>query len=168
MSVAGQWRGDSGLTVVHVTALQKISNEEAQDLLAGFIAAIEPRYDQSSQLPTTTDTYYTEEGVRSNNISNAVTQQLRRIDRDLCGLPPLQRKRKVDAVVANESGDLVDFAGVEDVEMEDLNWGTTEENKQEATQSAQIDKLERKRLKKERQKKEKKMKEMAKSQLKED
>ncbi|KAK9471786.1 uncharacterized protein V1510DRAFT_403830 [Dipodascopsis tothii] len=142
MSVANQWR-ETGITTVHVTHVQKISNEAAQRLLADFIATIESETVQNAGADADAD---------RSNISNAVTQQLRRIDRDLCGLPPLERKRKAEP----EAAEATQAAADEDVDMDDQFVDAQE------TADAPIDKAERKRLKKLRLKEEKRLKAEAK------
>ncbi|KAK9324106.1 hypothetical protein V1517DRAFT_318772 [Lipomyces orientalis] len=149
-------REASGVTLIHVTSLHKISNTEAQELLSSFLDNIEQQKG-IAEASTSASLYATESGASSSiaSLSNAVSQQLSRIGRDLLGLPPLLRKRKADALERDTS--------VADVEMTDADGATAQPIAADSTASDPIDKKERKRLKKERRKEEKRQKEAAKA-----
>ncbi|KAJ8096842.1 hypothetical protein POJ06DRAFT_45032 [Lipomyces tetrasporus] len=150
-------REASGVTLIHVTSLHKISNTEAEELLSSFLDNIEQQKSIAEASTSASSLYATESGASSGiaSLSNAVSQQLSRIRRDLLGLPPLLRKRKADAMEQDTS--------VADVEMVDADGATAQPEAADSTVLQSIDKKERKRLKKERRKEEKREKEAAKT-----
>ncbi|KAK9247872.1 hypothetical protein V1506DRAFT_530923 [Lipomyces tetrasporus] len=150
-------RETSGVTLIHVTSLHKISNTEAEELLSSFLDNIEQQKSIADASTSASSLYATESGASSSiaSLSNAVSQQLSRIRRDLLGLPPLLRKRKADAMEQDTS--------VADVEMVDADGATAQPDAADSTVLQSIDKKERKRLKKERRKEEKREKEAAKT-----
>ncbi|KAK9380674.1 uncharacterized protein V2V93DRAFT_371312 [Kockiozyma suomiensis] len=151
MSMLNTSRRDNGVTVVHVTALHKLSDVEAQHLLDSFLGTLQ---DPTTTITTTAasteqeNVHTTQQSTAGSagklaSLSNSVVQQLNRISRDLLGLPPVLRKRKREDIEV--SGDVLDD-GAEEMEVD----GDEKSDK--------IDKNERKRLKKLRQKEEKRQK----------
>ncbi|KAK9368125.1 hypothetical protein V1509DRAFT_624320 [Lipomyces kononenkoae] len=150
-------RETSGVTLIHVTSIHKISNTEAEELLSLFLNNIEQQKNVPDASTSTSSGYARANGATGSvaSLSNAVVQQLHRIRRDLLGLPPLLRKRKADALEGETS--------VADVEMPDAEIAQAQSNVGDSAMSDSIDKKERKRLKKERRKEEKRQKEMTNS-----
>ncbi|KAK9373073.1 uncharacterized protein V1513DRAFT_450168 [Lipomyces chichibuensis] len=147
-------RETSGVTLIHVTSLHKISNTEAEELLSSFIDNVEQQKTVPDASPSATS-YSPAYGAIGSvaSLGNAVSQQLNRIRRDLLGLPPLLRKRKAETLEQDTSA--------VDVDMTDADVAPTQPEAGDSTVSKSIDKKERKRLKKERRKEERKQKEMA-------
>ncbi|KAK9317149.1 hypothetical protein V1524DRAFT_424553 [Lipomyces starkeyi] len=148
-------RETSGVTLIHVTSLHKISNTEAEELLSSFLDDLEQQKSAPDAGASATSVYSPANGAISSvaSLSNAVAQQLNRIRRDLLGLPPLLRKRKADALEQDTSA--------VDVEMTDADVAPAQPEAGDSTVSESMDKKERKRLKKERRKEERRQKEMA-------
>ncbi|KAK9237737.1 hypothetical protein V1525DRAFT_403202 [Lipomyces kononenkoae] len=150
-------RETSGVTLIHVTSLHKISNTEAEELLSSFLDNIEQQKNVPDASTSASSGYSRANGATGSvaSLSNAVVQQLQRIRRDLLGLPPLLRKRKADALEGERY--------VADVEMSDADVAPAQSNAGDSAMSESVDKKERKRLKKERRKEEKRQKEAANS-----
>ncbi|KAK9385910.1 hypothetical protein V1515DRAFT_606284 [Lipomyces mesembrius] len=148
-------RETSGVTLIHVTSLHKISNTEAEELLSSFLDNLEQQKTVPDANASATPAYSPANGAIGSvaSLSNAVAQQLNRIRRDLLGLPPLLRKRKADTLEQDTSA--------VDVEMTDADGAPTQPEAGGSIVSESIDKKERKRLKKERRKEERRQKEMA-------
>ncbi|KAK9478279.1 hypothetical protein V1514DRAFT_331504 [Lipomyces japonicus] len=135
---------DTGVTVVHVTSVNKVNNSEAQSILESFLAASQATsYERPAGSKVDT-------GSSASSLNSTAVQQLQRIERDLRGLPPLVRKRKIEA-----PSPLAESQDTEDIVMDENNDAKADEGN--------VDKNERKRLKKERRKEEKRQKELAKS-----
>lgn len=113
MSVQGI-RKRQDITAVNIKAVSSIDSSEAERILSGYI---------------------------DNRIDDSVTQQLRRIQRDLRGLPPLLRNSTTGEVVGEDNGE---NAVTKTVAMDVDNRDMSKEDK--------------KKLKKERRKQEKKLK----------
>ncbi|KAK9354866.1 hypothetical protein V1505DRAFT_345328 [Lipomyces doorenjongii] len=152
-------RETSGVTLIHVTSLHKISNTEAEELLSSFLDNLEQQKTVPDANASATPAYSPANSAIGSvaSLSNAVAQQLNRIRRDLLGLPPLLRKRKADTLEQDTSA--------VDVEMTDAgadaDVAPTQPEAGNSIVSDSIDKKERKRLKKERRKEERRQKEMA-------
>ncbi|KAK9452297.1 uncharacterized protein V1518DRAFT_410854 [Limtongia smithiae] len=167
----------SGITVIRVTALHKISNAEAEDLLSSFLGHVSDRPASAAAtvvsavtantVPAAVTSPDTASATGSTGkvaaLSTAVTQQLQRIRRDLLGLGPVfvSRKRKLQAVVDDETGGAATYGeNGEDAAMQDGDVSIYAAD-DAAVSSSGIDKAERKRRKRERQKEAKRQKNTA-------
>ncbi|KAK9456271.1 hypothetical protein V1511DRAFT_268523 [Dipodascopsis uninucleata] len=149
--MSGQIRRENGITTVQVINVRKLDNIEAQHMLDAFIGTIEPPEQQNQNSILTAEEG--DPGTKPYGLANSIIQQLNRISRELRGLPPLVRKRKLEAYEGASEG-LVN-ENENDILMEDAAAD------QRGVSDGRIDKAERKRLKKERRKEEKRQKQFA-------
>ncbi|KAK9462720.1 uncharacterized protein V1516DRAFT_670969 [Lipomyces oligophaga] len=161
---------DNRITLIHVTALHKLTDIEAESLLSSFLGTVQQQQqhqqdniqpsasEESGRGPEPVQDF--ESAGRVASLGSAVIQQLTRIKRELLGLPPLQRKRKFSSVVSGEPEDrernLARVKG-DDEERTKLSSAVTNEEDSVMHDSTEdiVDKAERKRLKKLRRKEEK-------------
>ncbi|KAK7205668.1 hypothetical protein BZA70DRAFT_276753 [Myxozyma melibiosi] len=160
-------RRENGVTVVHVTALHKLSDLEAQELIASFLGTVQdPAVTPSSSSAAGESSVAAvaagngQGAGKMASLSSSVIQQLNRISRDLLGLPPLLRKRKHADLEADDE----EVGDVEAMEVDGPVYAAAEDEDEEGDgkeKGKKIDKNERKRLKKLRHKEEKRKKSAA-------
>lgn len=148
---------------IHITQSQSISRAEAEQIITSYIDSTE----SSSLLDAAAEAAIAAENTGNSNtvvdsIASAIARneniigQLKRVQRDLRGLPPVLRNERTEEQAAEVSHKLQNES--EDVDMlnaDDENAASSGQKRKQVTSE------ERKRLKKERRKAEKRSKSMA-------
>lgn len=149
---------------IHITQLQSISRAEAEQIISSYIDSTE----SSSLLDAAAEAAIAAENTgNSDNVVDSIASaiarneniigQLKRVQRDLRGLPPVLRNERSAEQTSDVSQKFQNVS--EDVEM--LNADIEENAASSGKKRKQVTSEERKRLKKERRKAEKRSKSMA-------